>query len=159
MNDNLCYLTINCDTGQHSQFLRCFWVVQYHSQRALMQSVAPIPYNVWSVPCICIARIRQDGLKCVRFDHDMSLQAMCMTNLRYYCSWTYSTSNVVELIVSCHHDLCYISRFSIHDVYYTLPILVTKYNGWECKIFLGPRGPLETPSSVRSLAPKILITS
>ena len=22
--DNLCYLTINCDTGQHSQFLRCF---------------------------------------------------------------------------------------------------------------------------------------
>ena len=24
INDNLCYLTINCDTGQHSQFLRCF---------------------------------------------------------------------------------------------------------------------------------------
>ena len=24
-SDNLCYLTINCDTGQHSQFLRCFW--------------------------------------------------------------------------------------------------------------------------------------
>ena len=23
-HDNLCYLTINCDTGQHSQFLRCF---------------------------------------------------------------------------------------------------------------------------------------
>ena len=23
INDNLCYLTINCDTGQHSQFLRC----------------------------------------------------------------------------------------------------------------------------------------
>ena len=22
-HDNLCYLTINCDTGQHSQFLRC----------------------------------------------------------------------------------------------------------------------------------------
>ena len=25
IHDNLCYLTINCDTGQHSQFLRCFW--------------------------------------------------------------------------------------------------------------------------------------
>ena len=25
INDNLCYLTINCDTGQHSQFLRCFY--------------------------------------------------------------------------------------------------------------------------------------
>ena len=25
INDNLCYLTINCDTGQHSQFLRCFF--------------------------------------------------------------------------------------------------------------------------------------
>ena len=24
IHDNLCYLTINCDTGQHSQFLRCF---------------------------------------------------------------------------------------------------------------------------------------
>ena len=24
INDNLWYLTINCDTGQHSQFLRCF---------------------------------------------------------------------------------------------------------------------------------------
>ena len=24
IQDNLCYLTINCDTGQHSQFLRCF---------------------------------------------------------------------------------------------------------------------------------------
>ena len=23
LHDNLCYLTINCDTGQHSQFLRC----------------------------------------------------------------------------------------------------------------------------------------
>ena len=24
IHDNLCYQTINCDTGQHSQFLRCF---------------------------------------------------------------------------------------------------------------------------------------
>ena len=24
IHDNLCYLTINCDTGQHLQFLRCF---------------------------------------------------------------------------------------------------------------------------------------
>ena len=24
IHDNLCYLTINCDTGQHSQFLQCF---------------------------------------------------------------------------------------------------------------------------------------
>ena len=23
IHDNLCYLTLNCDTGQHSQFLRC----------------------------------------------------------------------------------------------------------------------------------------
>ena len=26
LNDNLCYLTINCDTGQHFQFLRCFHI-------------------------------------------------------------------------------------------------------------------------------------
>ena len=24
---NLCYLTINCDTGQHSQFLRCLYII------------------------------------------------------------------------------------------------------------------------------------
>ena len=24
-NLDLCYMTINCDTGQHSQFLRCFY--------------------------------------------------------------------------------------------------------------------------------------
>ena len=27
IHDNLCYLTINCDTGQHSQFLRCFFSI------------------------------------------------------------------------------------------------------------------------------------
>ena len=26
IHDNLCYLTINCDTGQHSQFLRCLFL-------------------------------------------------------------------------------------------------------------------------------------
>ena len=26
IHDNLCDLTINCDTGQHSQFLRCFYL-------------------------------------------------------------------------------------------------------------------------------------
>ena len=28
---NLCYLTINCDTGQHSQFLRCFLIYVYNN--------------------------------------------------------------------------------------------------------------------------------
>ena len=27
IHDNICYLTINCDTGQHSQFLRCLMSV------------------------------------------------------------------------------------------------------------------------------------
>ena len=30
INDNLCYLTINCDTGQHSQFLRCLKVLSHY---------------------------------------------------------------------------------------------------------------------------------
>ena len=29
IDDNFCYLTINCDTGQHSQFLRCFSLVLF----------------------------------------------------------------------------------------------------------------------------------
>ena len=30
INDNICYLTINCDTGQHSQFLRCLKVLSHY---------------------------------------------------------------------------------------------------------------------------------
>ena len=32
----------------------------------------------------CMRMLRQDGLKSVRFDRDMSVQAFCMTNLLYY---------------------------------------------------------------------------
>ena len=28
IHDNLCYLKINCDTGQHSHFLRCFYTLR-----------------------------------------------------------------------------------------------------------------------------------
>ena len=39
INDNLCYLTINCDTGQNSQFLQCFAcflpVLCFHTARDL----------------------------------------------------------------------------------------------------------------------------
>ena len=30
IHDNLCYLTIKSDTGQHSQFLRCFFIYQVY---------------------------------------------------------------------------------------------------------------------------------
>ena len=33
-SDNHSYLTINCDTGQHSQFLRCFQYVFTHKYTA-----------------------------------------------------------------------------------------------------------------------------
>ena len=37
IHDNLCYLTVNCDTGQHSQFLRCLvWLNQiYNTEKFL----------------------------------------------------------------------------------------------------------------------------
>ena len=35
IHDNLCDLTINCDTGQHSQFLRCFWTLPSSSENKL----------------------------------------------------------------------------------------------------------------------------
>ena len=38
INDNLCYLTINCDTGQHSQFLRCFIGTLSNSSNASLNS-------------------------------------------------------------------------------------------------------------------------
>ena len=35
-SDNHSYLTINCDTGQHSQFLRCFTDVDSEESTAMM---------------------------------------------------------------------------------------------------------------------------
>ena len=39
INDNLCYLTINCDTGQHSQFLRCFWYIFVLTKQLCIKTV------------------------------------------------------------------------------------------------------------------------
>ena len=39
IHDNLCDLRINCDSGQHSQFLQCF---QYHYSKFLQ-----MPIKVW----------------------------------------------------------------------------------------------------------------
>ena len=41
-HDNFCYLTIKSDTGQHSQFLRCFYItynVQFYTQFAVLHTV------------------------------------------------------------------------------------------------------------------------
>ena len=45
IHDNLCYLTINCDTGQHSQFLRCF-------VNCLVKVILNYRY-VWMFECKC----------------------------------------------------------------------------------------------------------
>ena len=50
-HDNLCYLTINCDTGQHSQFLRCF---PRYPGRQEGKKDGPF-YHVWfSVECLIL---------------------------------------------------------------------------------------------------------
>ena len=41
LHDNLCYLTIKSDTGQHSQFLRCFILLEY-SHPMLCNMINPI---------------------------------------------------------------------------------------------------------------------
>ena len=42
-HDNLCYLTINCDIGQHSQFLRCFiyWNMIAFCKAKLCENTGP----------------------------------------------------------------------------------------------------------------------
>ena len=49
--DNLCYLTINCDTGQHSQFLRCFRV-RYRNPCWYNSQVLP-PSATWNPHWSC----------------------------------------------------------------------------------------------------------
>ena len=41
-SENLCYLTINCDTGQHSQFLRCFY--QEHPLWCCKEEISWTPF-------------------------------------------------------------------------------------------------------------------
>ena len=42
--DNLFYLTINCDTGQHSQSLRCFWVILWLIRITKVLGVGKTPF-------------------------------------------------------------------------------------------------------------------
>ena len=44
IHDNLCYLTINCDTGQHSQFLRCFGYFSVEISLVLAENWGWEPY-------------------------------------------------------------------------------------------------------------------
>ena len=48
IHDNHCYLTINCDTGQHSQFLQCFghWA-KYTSQKIQLQNAGSDTPTCW----------------------------------------------------------------------------------------------------------------
>ena len=65
-SDNLCYLTINCDTGQHSQFLRCLsyyhHMMQHHimicsesglPSRLLLCTFAASHFHQWSCGFMC----------------------------------------------------------------------------------------------------------
>ena len=50
INDNLCYLTINCDTGRHSQFLRCFILICLQPT----SNVQFIDMIIWVVCLSCV---------------------------------------------------------------------------------------------------------
>ena len=49
IHDNLCYLTINCNTGQHSQFLQCFlWQhFQQEQEKELISFFSEWVSNFW----------------------------------------------------------------------------------------------------------------
>ena len=67
VNDNLCYLTINCDTGQHSQFLRCFSYELLHWREVLhIWSVNwdPVENQVWIENNCSKSRIHTISVKC-----------------------------------------------------------------------------------------------
>ena len=48
-HDNLCYLTINCDTGQHSQFLQCFQKVNKFNHSENRQIIGRLWDDQWSL--------------------------------------------------------------------------------------------------------------
>ena len=54
IHDNLCYLTINCDTGQHSQFLRCLiiWPCLVWKRRKIWNSFLHFLYYQYFSPCV-----------------------------------------------------------------------------------------------------------
>ena len=50
IHDNLYYLTINCDTGQHSQFLRCLISYLSHQASTARRSSPPTKKNSMTTP-------------------------------------------------------------------------------------------------------------
>ena len=66
------------------------------------------------------ARIRQDGLESVRFDHDMSLQALCILLCLNLFHLKCSGANSFTATMICQE---------IQDLLYTLAILVAEYSG------------------------------
>ena len=56
IHDNLCYLTIICDTGQHSQFLRCFITKSNSTFYAQIVNRAQQISKIW---------ISSNGVKCI----------------------------------------------------------------------------------------------
>ena len=49
IHDDLCYLTINCDTGQHSQFLRCLKILKHVFLAALFFETHIVSFCVFSL--------------------------------------------------------------------------------------------------------------
>ena len=68
IHDNLCYLTINYDTGQHSQFLRCFSQPMLRGKKKIKEKVERggrrnhSPFHQWLSP-----RIKDQGISWTQF--------------------------------------------------------------------------------------------
>ena len=62
-SDNLSYLTINCDTGQHSQFLRCFG--QNENSSMISQKLSQLASHAWGNANFCGKRMNNICLEIV----------------------------------------------------------------------------------------------
>ena len=106
IHDNLCYLTINCDTGQHSQFLRCLWTsmnftdisMSFHDLHTLSRNVCKLflKSGKWTPPIFSAFIIFMISMfqtkyekssevktfdKCRYFEIRMSLMALIFSNM------------------------------------------------------------------------------
>ena len=116
INDNLCYLTINCNTGQHSQFLRCFTpthfeVWKFYTPKCVnsRQNTATLAKDshFWillhliEIFYTCTAGVKYQG--CNPFDQSTPFQTLWSMKITYWQahpSWYVSSSRMVLNVIS-----------------------------------------------------------
>ena len=144
IHDNLCYLTINCDTGQHLQFLRCFTITSqiyiWCLQRLRQIDLSGV--NLSAVPGDLLALVNEHSLQSLVMFH-CSL-CLNLNSLQWSAMFPLSKSKINQWMV--HQAISRLREVDLACTWLTkaqLSVLVTQVV-FACLCLLSPG--LQRPS-------------